>query len=153
MAVATAPGEPSNTVHHAHEPIKALCIEFNPQTQVADIVPALQMALRRHQIDSRVYDSPVAAERCPVWLKYGAQIDWGQHPFNNHYRPYVSKAVLTLQTARGQVLSSSHYDLHPVLGSSRWASTLDKLAPVVSALITGIESKVDSIPSDQKEKT
>jgi len=100
MAVATAPGESSNTVYHAHEPLKELCIEFNPQAQVADIVPALQIALRQHQIESR-----------------------------------------------------SHYELDPVLGTSKWASTQDKLTPVVSALITGIENKPASTPTSQKEKT
>lgn len=152
MAMAANPGEPSNTVHHAHEPLKALCIEFNPQAQVADIVPALQRALRQQQIESRVYEGVVAAEKCNVWLRYSASIDWGQYPLSDRYRSYVSKAALTLQTARGQVLSSSHYELDPMLGASKWASTQDKLAPVVSALITGIENKPTSTPSSQKEK-
>ena len=153
MAMATNPGESSNTVHHAHEPLKELCIEFNPQTQVADIVPALQIALRQHQIESRVYEGIVATEKCSVWLKYSAFIDWGQYPLSDRYKPYVSKAALTLQTARGQILSSSHYELNPLLGTSRWASTQDKLAPVVSALLTGIESKPTSPSTSQKEKT
>jgi len=153
MAMATTPGEPSNTVHHTHEPLKELCIEFNPQAQVADIVPALQIALRQHQIESRVYEGIVATEKCSVWLRYSAFIDWGQYPLSDRYKPYVSKAALTLQTTRGQVLSSSHYELDPVLGTSQWASTQDKLAPVVSALITGIENKPASTPTSQKEKT
>jgi hypothetical protein len=153
MAVATAPGESSNTVYHAHEPLKELCIEFNPQAQVADIVPALQIALRQHQIESRVYEGIAATEKCNVWLRYSAFIDWGQYPLSDRYKPYVSKAALTLQTARGRVLSSSHYELDPVLGTSKWASTQDKLTPVVSALITGIENKPASTPTSQKEKT
>ncbi len=153
MAMATNPGESSNTVHHAHEPLKELCIEFNPQAQVADIVPALQIALRQHQIESRVYEGMVATEKCSVWLKYSAFIDWGQYPLSDRYKPYVSKAALTLQTARGQILSSSHYELDLMLGTSRWASTQDKLAPVVSALLSGIESKPASLPTSQKEKT
>lgn len=153
MAMATGPGEPSNTVYHAHEPLTALCIEFNPQAQVADIVPALQTALRRHQIESRVYEGVVATEKCPVWLKYSAFIDWGQHPLSDRYKPYVSKAALTLQTARGLVLSSSHYEVDPAFGSSKWASTQDKLAPVVSALITGIENKPAANSTSQEGKT
>ncbi|MBI3531362.1 MAG: cell division protein FtsI [Burkholderiales bacterium] len=153
MAMATNPGESSNTVYHVHDPLKELCIEFNPQAQVADIVPALQIALRQHQIESRVYEGMVAAEKCSVWLKYSAFIDWGQYPLSDRYKPYVSKAALTLQTARGQILSSSHYELDPMLGTSRWASTQDKLAPVVSALLSGIESKPAALPTSQKEKT
>ncbi len=153
MAMATGPGEPSNTVYHAHEPLKELCIEFNPQAQVADIVPALQAALRRHQIESRVYEGVVATEKCNVWLKYSAFIDWGQYPLSDHYKPYVSKAALTLQTSRGLVLSSSHYEVDPMFGSSKWASTQNKLAPVVSALITGIENKPVSNSASQEGKT
>lgn len=153
MATATSPGEPSDTVYHAHEPIKELCIEFNPQAQVADIVPALQTALRRHQIESRVYEGVVATEKCHVWLKYSAFIDWDLHPLSDRYKPYVSKAALTLQTARGLVLSSSRYEMDPTFGSSKWASTQDKLAPVVSALITGIENKPFSNSASQEGKT
>lgn len=153
MHMSNEPGEPSNTVYHTHEPLKALCIEFNPLAQVADIVPALQTALRQHQIESRVYESVVATEKCNVWLKYSAFIDWGRPPLSDHYRPYVSKAALTLQTARGLVLSSSHYELDPTFGSSKWASTRDKLAPVVSALISGIENKPASTSTAQEEKT
>lgn len=153
MAMTTAPGESSNTVHHAHEPLKAVCIEFNPQAPVADIVPALQTALRRHQIESRVYARVVPAEQCDVWLKYSAFIAWEQHPLSDHFKPYVSKAALTLQTARGKVLSSSHYEVDPTYGSSKWASTQDKLAPVISALLTGVESKPTSTPTAHMEKT
>ncbi len=138
MAIASSPGEASHTVHHAHEPFKELCIEFNPQAQVADVVPALQAALRTHQIESRVYEGMVAMEKCGVWLKYSAYIDWGMPPLGDRYQSYVSTAALTLQTAKGRVLSTSNYELAPAFGASKWASTRDKLAPVVAALITGV---------------
>lgn len=137
MAIRAKPGQASDTVSHPHESFKQVCIEFNPQTPVADLVPALQAALRQHQIDSRVYDSGVSADHCSVWLKYSAYIDWGKSPFSDDYRPYVSTAALTLQTAKGRVLSSSHYALDSEFGASKWASTRDKLTPVVTALITG----------------
>ncbi len=137
IAVMSRPGEARNTVYHEHQLFNDLCIEFNPQTQVADIVPALQTALRKHQIESRVYESTASAQKCNVWLKYSAFIDWGTPPFSDQYKPYVSTAALTLQTTQGQVLSSSHYELDGTFGASKWASTRDKLTPVVTALITG----------------
>lgn len=141
MTMQTAPGQSSDTVHHPHEPVKDLCIEFNPQTQVGDIVPALQTALRAHQIESRVYDSAIGLQRCKIWLRYSASIDWDRPPMNAHFTPYVSQAALTLQTANGIVLSNSHYRIDDMFKTSKWASTRDKLAPVVTALITGIEQR------------
>ena len=137
MAVKAGPGQASGTVFHPHEPFKELCIEFNPQTQVTDLVPALQAALRTHHIESRVYEHVVSMASCSIWLTYSAYIDWDMPPLSDQYKPYVSTAALTLQTAKGRVLSSSHYELDPAFGSSKWATTRDKLAPVVAALITG----------------
>jgi len=135
----TEPGEASDTVYHTHARFTNLCIEYNPQAQTADVVPALQLALRAHQIDSRVYESAITAPPCPVWLRYSAQMEWGIPPYSERYQAYISQAALTLQTDRGQVLSSSRYSLGEGLLSSRWASTQDKLAPVVSALVTGVQ--------------
>jgi hypothetical protein len=73
-----------------------------------------------------------------VWLRYSAQIDWDRRPLSDQYQAYLSAASLTLQSDQGRVLSSSQYALDPVLGISKWASTQDKLSPVVAALVTGI---------------
>jgi hypothetical protein len=138
MAMQSGPGEASDTVHHVHAPFTELCIEFNPQTQTADVLPALQTALRSQHIESRVYEGAIAGARCQVWLRYSTQMDWGKPPLSERYQSYVSAAALSLQSAQGTVLSSSHYALDPTFGSSKWASTYDKLAPVVAALVTGV---------------
>lgn len=133
--IQSQPGEPTNTVLHAHAPFKTLCIEFNPQAQVADIVPALQAALQQLSIESRVYDSQMAGDRCPVWLRYSAYVQWDTQAFSDVYQPYVSSASLTLQSSSGQILASSNYVMDSAVGRSKWASTRDKLAPVLNALI------------------
>lgn len=129
------PGEASGTVYHPHAPFSSLCIEYNPQTQIADVVPALQLALRAHQIDSRVFESAANTPNCPVWLRYNVQMEWDISPQSDSYQAYLSQAALTLQTDRGQVLSSSHFAMGNGIFSSKWASTQDKLMPVVSALV------------------
>lgn len=136
-AVQSEPGEASHTVYYSHAPFRRLCIEFNPQTQTADVVPALQLALQAHQIESRVYESTNNTPNCPVWLRYNAQMEWDKSPMSERYEAYISKASLTLQDDNGRVLASSYYTLGNGYRSSKWASTQDKLAPVVSALITG----------------
>lgn len=138
MAIQSEPGQASNTVYHAHQPFSELCIEFNPQTQVADVVPALQTALRSQHIESRVYEGAVAGQQCHVWLRYSAQIDWDTRPLSGRFQSYVSAATLSLQTAQGRVLSSSDYTLDLTYGASKWASTYDKLEPVIAALVSGV---------------
>lgn len=140
IALQSEPGEAVNTVYHAHSAFQALCIEFNPASPTADLLPALQMALRQHQIESRIYEAQTAGSgACPVWLRYSAQIDWDRRPLSDQYQAYLSAASLTLQSAQGRVLSSSHYAVDPVFGISKWATTQDKLSPVVAALVTGVE--------------
>ena len=134
-AIMSRPGVATNTVTHAHAQIKELCIEFNPQAQAADVVPALQSALRQLNVDSRVYDNVSAADKCPVWLRYNAFIDWDTPPFSDRYTPYISTAALTLQNASGQILASSNYVSPQGFSRSKWATTQNKLGPVVAALI------------------
>ncbi|WP_342616528.1 cell division protein FtsI [Rhodoferax sp. GW822-FHT02A01] len=136
-AIMSRPGEAKNTVYHYHAPFSELCIEYNPQTQVADIVPALQSALRHLNIESRLYETSTVTTKCSIWLKYSALVEWGTPPSSDDFRPYISNAALTLQTSAGMVLSSSNYILDSSFLTSKWATTQDKLGPVVTALITG----------------
>ncbi len=130
------PGAASHTVFHPHGAFSNLCIEYNPRSQVADVLPALQAALQSHRIESRIYDSPIAGAQCDVWLRYTTQLQWGRRWLTDDQRPYMSQAVLTLQSARGEVLSSSQYQVTELM-RSRWASTHDKLFATVTALVTG----------------
>ena len=137
-ALMSRPGQASQTVLHEHANFHQVCIEFNPQTQVADVVPALQVALQQLSIESHVYDNVMTADKCPIWLKYSALIEWGMPPLSDRYTPYVSTAALTLQTASGQVVASSSYYVGRNFERSKWASTQEKLGPVVTALINRV---------------
>lgn len=141
VAIDYGPSRASQTVYHLHPSFRQLCIEFNPDAPTEEIVPALQAELRSHQVDSRVYERGSRLTECRVWLRYAAQIEWGSPPFRDGWRPYLSSAALTLQTADGTVLSSSRYELDGgVLASGKWTATRSKLAPVVTALLTGFEN-------------
>lgn len=151
LVIGAGPGVASDTVTHLHQPPKAVCIEYNPRTQVPDIVPALQTALQAHRVDSRVYESPAGLAPCPFWLRYSAHLDWDTPPFANDYRPYISTASLTLLTAAGRVVSSSHYRIDSPFGRSKWASTRDKLAPVVTALLASPDVAVATPAARQNQ--
>jgi len=139
-AIAFGPSKASHTVRHEHAPVQSLCIELNRQAPVPDVLPALQAELRTLQIDSRIYDTGVSPESCAVWLRYATAMAWGIPPFQAEHRPYLTAASLTLQTADGQILSSSQYELDTVFGMGKWATTRSKISPVVVALMTGFEN-------------
>lgn len=140
VALSQASTKASNTIYHLHAPFKSVCIEFNPQTQVPDIIPALQAELRGRGIESRVYDNPAAVARlCNVWLEYSVQFDWGMPPLSSDYRPYINSVRLSLRSDKGQVLSTSEYQLDSLLGIGKWANTRAKVGPVVAALVTGFQ--------------
>ena len=141
LAIGSAPSRSSDTIRHFKGGVDEVCIRFNPDAQVPDIVPALQAELRLHMVESRVYDSAMPAQTCPVWLKYMAQIDWDTPPFEHRYRPFVSQAALSLRSASGQVLSTSHYQGETGFAKGRWTSTREKLSPVVTALLTGVDTQ------------
>ncbi len=140
LAIPYAPTQASNTVYHLHPQVSSLCIEFNPESGVADVVPALQIELRKHAVESRVYEAGTPSSSCGTWLRYVTTTGWGMPPMADTYRAFVSSAALTLQTSGGVVLSSSQYADDSAFGAGRWASTQRKLAPVVSALLTGFQN-------------
>ena len=140
LALERADSQASNTVYHLHAATPELCIAFNAQAEVADLVPALQLSLRRHRVDSRVYEGLEQVPGCKVWLHYAAWIEWDTQPLTPLPRPYISAASLTLRTSEGQVLSSSHYVMADGMRTDKWATTREKIAPVVTALVTGAEN-------------
>ena len=140
-ALATAaPAKASNTVHHGDAPVQTLCIEFNRNAPLEDLVPALQAELKGQGVDSRVYEAGTGLQQCGVWLRYVATIEWGVPPMASGYRANLSAASLSLHRADGTLLSSSSYVAEENFGLARWAGTRNKIAPVVKALITGFQS-------------
>lgn len=134
------PSQASNTVYHLHRAFRDVCIQYNPDANIGDVVPALQRELQKHAIDSRVYEGDMPRAACPVWLRYRTEIAWDLPPMGRAWRPYVSQAWLTLRAADGSVLSSSQYEMNSPFSMGKWASTQNKLAPVVTALLTGFQN-------------
>ena len=140
VAAGQAGARATQTVYHLHAPPSMVCIEFNPDTPVADILPALQLELKSHAVDSRIYGDSSLRGACTHWLRYTAYIGWDTRLYDKQQRAYLRLATLTLSRADGRVLSQSQYDAGEGWMSGKWATTRDKLAPVVTALITGFEN-------------
>jgi hypothetical protein len=138
-AISGGPSSAKNTVYHEHKALDAVCVEYNPLTPDPDIAPALQAELRNHAIDSRIYEQGGAPGSCHFRVTYTADIEWGTPPFATGYKSYIRDATLTLRDENGAVLSSSAYSLDGVFQMGKWATSRSKLAPVVTALVTGFD--------------
>ena len=138
-AISTGPSHSRNTVYHEHKSLDAVCVEYNPLTPDPDIAPALQAELRNHEIDSRIYEEGGTPANCRFRVTYTADIEWGTPPFGDGYKPYMRDATLTLRDENGTVLSSSAYALDGAFQMGKWATSRSKLAPVVTALVTGFD--------------
>ena len=143
LAIGRSPSHATDTVHFGDAPVKRLCIEFNRNAPLPDLVPALQAELRGIGVASRVYEAGATGstlDDCEVWLRYAATVDWDTPPFGDAARPYLSAASMSLQRSGGALLASSGYRVDDAgFGASKWATTRTKLAPVVRALIQGFE--------------
>ena len=137
--ISTGPSSAKNTVYHEHKTLDAVCVEYNPLTPDPDIAPALQAELRNHAIDSRIYEAGGAPASCKFRVTYTADIEWGTPPLASGYKSYIRDATLTLRDENGTVLSSSAYSLDGVFQMGKWATSRSKLAPVVTALVTGFD--------------
>lgn len=129
---------PVNTVHHGDAPVKEVCVEYNRDMPLDELVPALQAELKAQGVQSRVYDAGTGPRACTYWLRYVGSIEWATPPLGQEQRSYLSSAALSLHNADGRLLSSSAYVSES--SGARWSSTRKKIAPVVKALITGFET-------------
>ncbi len=136
-SLAWGQSQSSQTVRHSHLPYRNVCIEYNRDCQVADLLPALQSELLERRLSSRVYEQGVEVPGCEVWLRYEAYLQWGTPPLRERHEPYLQQATLSLHAPDGRLVVVSRYQLDGLLEIGKWSSTRRKLAPVVSALLTG----------------
>jgi hypothetical protein len=139
-AMASLPATAVNTVHHGDAPVSTVCIEFNRNAPLAELVPSLQAVLREQGVSSRVFEAGDGLRECRHWLRYVATVQWAVPPLSSDYRPYLSAATVSLHKASGALMASSSYDVDTSHGLGRWSSTRRKLSPVVKAVITGFDS-------------
>lgn len=129
-------GPPTQVLRHEPLDLAQLCIEFNPYTPTSDFVPALQTALQRNGVRSRVYEPGTSPQLCPIWLQYTAQLDWDTRALSSERLAYLSLVEITLRNTSGRVMATGQYRYEPGrLRDGKWASTPDKLDALVTALV------------------
>lgn len=136
-AIAGIPPRAQDTVSHNHGRITEVCIAWNPTVPQADFVPALQTALLKQHVNSRVFEGQPSASQCPVWLHYTARMDWGVPPWGTTPQMYVVMASVSLRDPDGRLLAASHYASNGTFELGKWSSVSDQIQPVVKALFPG----------------
>lgn len=142
MAIGQGPARATQTVFHDAALPERVCIEYNRSLALPEFVPALIAELRDHEVQARVFEAGVRPgdEACPAWVHYQGLQQWDKPPLSDQIRPYLAQATLSLHDAGGRLMAASSYRSDDAtLGMGKWASTRNKLAPVVRALLTGFE--------------
>lgn len=137
-AASLSSSSPANAVQHPHDAFSGACIELNRVASVADFVPALQAELVKNGVESRVYGETMPSS-CRFTIHYNASIEWGKRMFEDDFSPYMSAARLELREY-GKILASSSYK-PTLLGTDKWSSTADKLAPSVRVIVKRVEAE------------
>lgn len=134
----SGPSKASETINFSRAPVNSLCIEFNPDSQAQDFLPALMTELQARHIQARVYEPGGPRNMCEVWLRYTASIAWAQPPMGDGYQSYLTRATLVLNDQTGRLLGTSSFILDDAfMNRGRWATTQAKIAPAVKALLDG----------------
>jgi hypothetical protein len=113
-------------------PMQLVCIEENSKVLVSDFISVLESGFQRHNITTTIYRDKVP-ERCEYTLWYTAFRGWDLAPFLEHAELRLRKGDNTI--------ASATYHHSGGLGLNKWASTENKLNPVIDELLAGFWTK------------
>jgi hypothetical protein len=108
--------------------MRLVCIQENPKVQVSDFVQVVRDGFDRHGIATEVFAGQ-RSEKCEYTLTYTALRSWD-------FTPYLSHAELRIEK-NGRQVAYAEYHLIGKGGLSltKWASTKEKIDPVIDALL------------------
>ena len=115
-------------VDASKHPLNLVCIEENPKVAVSDLIFVLEEGFRRYNINTTVYRDK-APDRCEYTLWYTAFRGWDFAPFLRH-------AELRLRHG-DYTIASATYKHSGGFALNKWASTEEKLTPVIDELLGG----------------
>ena len=119
-SIVVRPVDPSLGMRH-------VCIQENPRVAVSDFVPVLRDGLDRHGIATEVF-SGQKPEKCGYILTYTALRSWD-------FSPYLSHAELRIEKDCRQIAYAEyHLKGKGGLSLTKWASTREKMDPVINEL-------------------
>lgn len=112
--------------------LKLVCIEENPEVLVSDLLTVLDDGFQRHGIKTLVYRGK-APDRCEYTLWYTAYRGWD-------FKPFLRRVELRLRF-RDETIASATYNHSGGLALNKWASTQEKVNPVIDELLSEFSRK------------
>lgn len=114
----------------AKYPVKSICIEENAAVAVSDLLPFLEKSIQERGISSSVYRG-MAPEKCEYTLWYTAFRGWDIVPFMNRAEFRIRRG--------SQTIASANYSHGGGLALTKFASTEEKLTPVMNELFADFQ--------------
>lgn len=111
--------------------LKLVCIEENPEVLVSDLISVLEGGFQRYGIKTMIYRTN-APEACEYTLWYTAFRDWD-------IAPYVNRVELRLRVEE-ETIASGTYNHSGGLALNKWASTQEKVNPIIDELLSEFSS-------------
>ena len=108
--------------------ISRLCIEENPKVVVGDFVDGVQVLLRKHGIESRLYVAPLPGS-CEYRLSYTATRSWDFSAYLSDANIWLYKDDKQIGFAQYHLTGEGGFDL------SKVATVEEKMGPVINQLL------------------
>lgn len=106
--------------------ITSVCIIENPRVAVRDFLQVLEDGFARHNIQTRIIKG-AAPKECEYTLSYTATRGWD-------FKPFMNRADLRLRK-NNVLVASATYAHAGGLALNKWASTAEKMDPVIDELL------------------
>jgi hypothetical protein len=111
-----------------------VCIEKNPDVQVADFLDVVRAGFRRHGIETEVVERP-APTSCEFVLRYTALRTWDIDSYLAHADLYIDRSGQTIASATYHLRLGGGYDL------TKYRATKTKMDPVIDELLAGTQGQ------------
>ncbi|MDR0478917.1 MAG: Sbal_3080 family lipoprotein [Burkholderiaceae bacterium] len=116
-----------------------VCIQENPKVQVADLIQVLEAGFARHGIGTQVFKGQEPAN-CEFTLNYVAFRAWDMVPYMRDANFIIKQNDKVIATA------DYHLKAGGGLALTKYASTKDKLDPVIDQLLASVSNPSDNGP-------
>lgn len=127
----------TTSVQPVRTKIDQVCIERNSTVEVSDFLDVIVAGLRRHGIDSRVFD--VSPAPCPYRLTYDASRRWD-------FKAFLSDASILLLRDREIIGRAEFHWPAGVFGAGgpnpeKWRGTAFKIDPILDQMLGELDKK------------
>ncbi|MEO6024074.1 MAG: Sbal_3080 family lipoprotein [Burkholderiales bacterium] len=125
----------TTSIQRVRAKLDQVCIERNPQVEVYDLLEVIEANLRRHKIETRVFD--VSPAPCPYRLTYDASRRWD-------LKAFLSDAQILLQHDHEIIGRAEFHWPAGVFGAGgpnpeKWRGTAFKIDPIMDQMLADIE--------------